>query len=85
MELIGPQTRDPTDGLRQGSSWREGPNSFMIRAVARAITTAITTWLGTLSRSHGTLAHHKGVGGNGGEVQNQAQGERKCCPHTIKT
>ena len=49
-----------------------------------AIATAITTWLGALSRSHGTRAHHKG-GANSGEVQKTAQGERKGCTRTWKT
>ena len=49
-----------------------------------AITTAIATCLGALSRSHGTRAHHKG-GANSGEVQKTAQGERKSCPCTWKT
>ena len=48
-----------------------------------AIATAITTWLGALSRSHGTRAHHKG-GANSGEVQKTAQGERKGCTRTWK-
>ena len=49
-----------------------------------AIATAIATWLGALSRSHGTRAHHKG-GANSGEVQKTAQGERKGCTRTWKT
>ena len=49
-----------------------------------AIATAIATWLGALSRSHGTRAHHKG-GANSGEVQKKAQGERKGCTRTWKT
>ena len=49
-----------------------------------AIATAIATWLGALSRSHGTWAHHKG-GANSGEVQKTAQGERKGCTRTWKT
>ena len=49
-----------------------------------AIATAIATWLGALSRSHGTRAHHKG-GANSGEVQKTAQGERKKCTRTWKT
>ena len=49
-----------------------------------AIATAIATWLGALSRSHGTRAHHKG-GANSGEVPKTAQGERKGCPCTWKT
>ena len=43
-----------------------------------AIATAIATWLGALSRSHSTRAHHKGgegEGGDGGEVQKKAQGK----------
>ena len=48
-----------------------------------AIATAIATWLGALSRSHGTRAHHKG-GANSGEVQKTAQGERKGCTRTWK-
>ena len=49
-----------------------------------AIATAIATWLGALSCSHGTRAHHKG-GANSGEAQKTAQGERKSCPWTWKT
>ena len=49
-----------------------------------AIATAIATWLGALSRSHSTRAHHKG-GANSGEVQKTAQGERKSCLCTWKT
>ena len=49
-----------------------------------AIATAIATWLGALSRSHGTRAHHKG-GANSGEVQKTTQGERKGCTRTWKT
>ena len=42
-----------------------------------AIMTAIATWLGALSRSHGTWAHHKKKGGGGrAEVQEKAQGEK---------
>ena len=49
-----------------------------------AIATAIAPWLGALSRSHGTRAHHKG-GANSGEVLETAQGERKGCTRTWKT
>ena len=77
--------------LRYGRSTEE-PSAlvFSIEGGARhpwqlsAIATAIATWLGALSRSHGTRAHHKG-GANSGEVQKTAQGERKGCTRTWKT
>ena len=48
------------------------------------IATAIATWLGALSRSHDTQAHHRG-GGDCGEVWRKAQRKGKCYPHTSKT
>ena len=80
----------PAPTVRAGNCGRHLPLLSFYRGGARhpwqlsAIATAIATWLGALSRSHGTRAHHKG-GANSGEVQKTAQGERKGCTRTWKT
>ena len=45
----------------------------------------LSTWLGALSRSHGTRAHHKGRGGGVVRCRKKAQGEIKGSLHKCET